>query len=61
MIVPISKNEMLAWPLSKVDEIQTYFRRVTGVDEFTNYLKDTAEGKKFSKMAENRIKRLLGS
>lgn len=47
LIVPISENKMLAWPLSRVDEIQKYFMRVIGFDEFADYLKATDEGKKF--------------
>ena len=60
LIVPISKNEMLAWPLSKADEIQRYFLKVVGFDEFADYLKDTVEGKKFFKTTRDRIKQLLG-
>jgi hypothetical protein len=61
LIVPISKNEMLAWPLSKADEMQRYFMRAIGFDEFADYLKDTDEGEKFFKTARERIKQLLGS
>ena len=61
LIIPISKNEMLAWPLSKVDEIQRYFYSVLGFDEFADYLKDTNEGKEFFRMTRNRIKQLLAS
>lgn len=61
LIVPISRNEMLAWPLSKTDEIQRYFIEVIGFNEFADYLNDTDEGKTFFKTARNRIKQLLGS
>jgi len=61
LVVPISQNEMLAWPLSKVDEIQMYFYNVLGFGEFTDYLMDTNEGKKLFRMARKRIMELLDS
>lgn len=61
LIAPISKNEMLAWPLSKADETQKYFMQVIGFDEFVDYLTDTDEGRKFFKKAIDRIKHLLNS
>jgi len=45
LIVPISNNQMLAWPLSKADEIQRYFMEVIGSNEFVDYLNSTDEGR----------------
>jgi hypothetical protein len=58
-VVPISKNEMLVWPLSKVDEIDKYLMEVLGFDEFANYLNDVEEGKKLFEIIDNRINQLL--
>jgi len=58
LIKPISRNEMLAWPLSKVDEIQKYFSKVIGFDEFAEYLAHTNEGRKLSSQIENRVRQL---
>jgi len=59
LLFPVSNNEMLAWPLSKVDEIHKYFHRVLGHDEFNEYFLNTDEGKRFFKNARKRIKQLL--
>jgi len=61
LVKPISKNQMLAWPLSKVDEIQKYFARVLGFDDFIEYLSNTIEGKRFWKQAKERIKHISSS
>lgn len=61
LIKPISKNQMLAWPLSKADEIQEYFAKVLGFDEFFKYLACTEKGKRLSSEAKERIKQLSNS
>ena len=61
LIKPLSRNEMLAWPLSKVDEIQKYFSKVIGFDEFAEYLAHTDVGRKLSSQIENRVRQLGNS
>jgi len=61
LIKPISKNDLLAWPLSKADEIRECFFRVLGFDDFVEYFGQTDEGKEFWSRAEDRIKQLMGS
>jgi len=58
LIKPISKNQMLAWPLSKTDEVQKYFLGVLGFDDFIEYLDSTSEGKKLWSQVENNLKQL---
>jgi len=60
LIKPISKNQMLAWPLSKADEVQKYFLGVLGFDDFIEYLDSTSEGKKLWSQIENNLKQLSG-
>ena len=60
LIKPISKNQMLAWPLSKIDEVQKYFLGVLGFDDFIEYLDSTSEGKKLWSQVENNLKQLSG-
>jgi len=48
LVTPISKNQILTWPLSKADEVQKYFSKVIGIDNFFEYLDSTEEGKKLS-------------
>jgi len=52
---------LLAWPLSKADEIKEYFFGVLGFDDFVEYLGQTDEGKEFWSKAEDRVKQLMGS
>ena len=61
LVKPISKNQMLAWPLSKTDEVQEYFARVLGFDDFIEYLSSTPEGKMLWSQAVGGIKQLSGS
>lgn len=60
LIKPISRNQMLAWPLSKTDEVQKYFFGVLGFDDFIEYLDSTPEGKKLWSQVENNLKQLSG-
>lgn len=60
LIKPISRNQMLAWPLSKTDEVQKYFLGVLGFDDFIEYLDSTSEGKKLWSQVENNLKQLSG-
>jgi len=61
LVKPISKNQMLAWPLSKTDEVQKYFARVLGFDDFIEYLSNTPEGKKFWTQAKECIRQISSS
>jgi hypothetical protein len=61
MVTPISKNQMLAWPLSKADEVQKYFSKVIGIDNFFEYLESTEEGKKLSSEIKSRLMQLSTS
>lgn len=61
MVVPISRNQMFAWPLSKGEEIQKYFSKVVGIDDFFEYLETTEEGKRLSSDIKNRLMQLAGS
>lgn len=60
LIKPISKNLMLAWLLSKTDEIPKYFLRVLGFDDFIEYLNSTPEGKNLWSQVKNNLKQLSG-
>jgi len=60
LVKPISENTMLAWPLSKADEVQNYFLGVLGFDDFIEYLDSTPEGKKLWSQVENNLKQLSG-
>jgi hypothetical protein len=55
MVTPISKNQMLIWPLSKVDEVNEYFSKVIGIDNFFEYLDSTKEGRSLSSKIKNRL------
>jgi len=61
MVVPVSRNQMLAWPLSKEEEIQEYFSKVAGIDDFLDYLENTKEGKNLSLNVKNRLMQLNNS
>ena len=61
MVVPVSRNQMLAWPLSKEEEIQEYFSKVAGIDDFLDYLENTREGKNLSLNVKNRLMQLNNS
>ena len=61
LVAPISENQMLIWPLSKVDEIQEYMIRVIGLEEFMEYMLQTDDGKGFMLGAKNQLKRLINS
>lgn len=52
---------MFAWPLSKGEEIQKYFSKVVGIDDFFEYLETTEEGKRLSSDIKNRLMQLAGS
>jgi hypothetical protein len=60
LIKPISRNQMLAWPLSKADEVQNYFLGILGFDDFIEYLNSSPEGKKLWSQVENNLKQLSG-
>jgi len=60
LIKLISRNQMLAWSLSKTDEVQKYFLGVLGFDDFIEYLDSTPEGKKLWSQVENNLKQLNG-
>lgn len=61
LIKPVSENHILAWPLSKADEIREYFSRVIGFDEFLEYLDQTEEGRRLSSEIKDRIEQLSNS
>jgi len=61
MVTPISKNQMLTWPLSKSDEIQKYFSKVIGIDNFFEYLDSTEEGRKLSSEIKRHLMQLSTS
>jgi len=60
LVKPISKNQMLAWPLSKVDEIQRYMLEVFGIDQFFQYLENTPEGRQYISQAQSKLRQLIG-
>jgi len=53
-------ERVVSLALSKAGEIQRYFMKVIGFEEFAGYLNDTDEGKRFF-TARDKIKQLLGS
>lgn len=61
MVMPISRNQMLAWPISKGEEIQEYFSKVVGIDDFFEYLETTEEGKRLSTDIKNRLMQLANT
>lgn len=58
LVKPIAKDTMLAWPLSKADEIQQFIGNIMGFEEFVDYLANTDEGKKLLAGTRKNIKQL---
>jgi len=51
-IVPISKNQMLSCPLSKIDELNDYLSKIIGIDDLFDYL--VAAGVEKEKLLKNK-------
>jgi hypothetical protein len=60
LVRPISKNQMLVWPVSRIDEIPKYLSKVLGFDDFIEYLESTPEGKTLYSQVENKLRQLSG-
>ncbi len=58
MIVPLSQNQLLTWPLQGPDSLFNYLSGVTGVKEFFDYFWSTEEGRKLAAETRRRIREL---
>jgi len=56
MIVPLSQNQLLTFPLQGRDRLFNYLSGVTGVTEFFDYFWSTEEGRKLAAKTRRRIK-----
>jgi len=45
MIIPITEKLMFAWPALKTNELGDYVMKVSGVDDFFDYLESTGASK----------------
>ena len=59
LIVPLTQNEILAFPLSKVTEIHDLVLNSLGMQDFFEYIFSTEEGKKWIEDIKNEVEKRI--
>jgi hypothetical protein len=55
MIIPITQNQLLSLPVSRLQRLFDYVSKNFGIDEFLDYFLETDEGKELLADIKNRL------